>query len=81
MNNNVFRNLLYGVYIIFIWDNGRVIGCIVNSVMQIIFDFVIIVISINYNNYINKCIEESGNFVIFILGENLDLLIIGIFGF
>ncbi|AQS10235.1 high molecular weight rubredoxin [Clostridium saccharobutylicum] len=81
MNNNAFRNLSYGVYIISTWDNGRATGCTANSAMQITSDPATIAISINHNNYTNKCIEESGNFAISILGENSDPSIIGIFGF
>ncbi|OOM10654.1 flavin reductase [Clostridium saccharobutylicum] len=81
MNNNAFRNLSYGVYIISTWDNGRATGCTANSAMQITSDPATIAISINHNNYTNKCIEESGNFAISILGENSDPSIIGTFGF
>lgn len=81
MNNDTFRNLSYGVYIISTWDNGRATGCTANSAMQITSDPATIAISINHNNYTNKCIEESGNFAISILGENSDPSIIGTFGF
>lgn len=81
MNNNAFRNLSYGVYIISTWDNGRPTGCTANSAMQITSDPATIAISINHNNYTNKCIEESGKFAISILGENSEPSIIGTFGF
>lgn len=81
MNNNAFRNLSYGVYIISTWDNGRPTGCTANSAMQITSDPATIAISINHNNYTNKCIEETGKFAISILGENSEPSIIGTFGF
>ncbi|MDR3596703.1 flavin reductase [Clostridium sp.] len=81
MNNDAFRNLSYGVYIISAWDDGRPTGCTANSTMQITSDPATIAISINHDNYTNKCIEETGRFAISILGENSDSTIIGTFGF
>lgn len=81
MNNNAFRNLSYGVYIISTWDNGRPTGCTANSAMQITSEPATIAISINHNNYTNKCIEESGKFAMSIIGENCEPSIIGTFGF
>lgn len=81
MNVNAFRNLSYGVYIISAWDDGRPTGCIANSAMQITSNPATIAISINHNNYTNKCIKETGRFAISILGENSNSRIIGTFGF
>jgi flavin reductase (DIM6/NTAB) family NADH-FMN oxidoreductase RutF/rubredoxin len=81
MNNDAFRNLSYGVYIISAWDDGRPTGCTANSAMQITSDPATIAISINHDNYTNKCIEETGRFGISILGEDSDSTIIGTFGF
>ncbi len=81
MNNNAFRNLSYGVYIISVWDEGRPTGCTANSAMQITSEPATIAISINHDNYTNQCIEKTGKFAISILGENSDPSIIGTFGF
>lgn len=81
MNKNAFRQLSYGVYVISTWDNGRATGCTANSAMQITSDPATIAISINHDNYTNKCIQETGKFAISILGENSDPGIIGVFGF
>lgn len=81
MNKNAFRNFSYGVYIISTWDEGRPTGCIANSAMQITSDPATIAISINHDNYTNKCINKSKKFAISILGENSDPKIIGTFGF
>ena len=59
MNKNAFRNFSYGVYIISTWDEGRPTGCIANSAMQITSDPATIAISINHDNYTNKCINKS----------------------
>ena len=81
MNKNAFRNMSYGVYVVTAWDNGRATGCTANSAMQITSDPATIAVSINHDNYTNKCIAESGRFAISILGENSNPGIIGAFGF
>lgn len=81
MNPNAFRKLSYGVYVISTWDNGRPTGCTANSAMQITSDPATIAVSINHNNYTNKCIAESGRFAVSILSEESDPSIIGTFGF
>lgn len=81
MNPNAFRKLSYGVYVISTWDNSRPTGCTANSAMQITSDPATIAISINHNNYTNKCIAENGRFAISVLSEESDPSIIGTFGF
>ena len=83
MNNNVFKNLSYGVYVVSSYDrlNNKHVGCIANSVMQVTSNPATIVVSINHDNYTNKCIEEFGMFAVSILTEKIDPQIIGTFGF
>lgn len=81
MNSNAFRKLSYGVYVISTWDNGRATGCTANSAMQITSDPATIAVSINHNNYTNKCINDLGRFAVSVLSEKSDPAIIGTFGF
>jgi len=81
MNPNTFHKLSYGVYIVSTWDNGRPTGCTANSAMQITSSPATIAISINHNNYTNKCIQETGRFAVSILAEDSAPSIIGTFGF
>ncbi len=81
MNQNAFRNISYGVYVISTWDEGRPTGCTANSAMQITSDPATIAISINHSNYTNECISKSGKFAVSVLGEKSDPSIIGTFGF
>lgn len=81
MNKNVFRNLSYGVYVVSTWDKGRATGCTANSVMQVTSSPATIAVSINHDNYTNKCIKDSGRFAVSILSEETDPMIIGTFGF
>lgn len=81
MNQNTFRQLSYGVYVVTAWDNGRPTGCVANSAMQITSQPATIAISINHDNYTNRCIQELGKFALSILGEQTDPSVIGTFGF
>ncbi|MBQ8597376.1 MAG: flavin reductase [Lachnospiraceae bacterium] len=81
MNSNTFHKLSYGVYVVSTWDNGRPTGCTANSAMQITSSPATIAISINHDNYTNKCIQETGRFAISILAEDSEPSIIGTFGF
>lgn len=81
MNIDAFRSLSYGLYVISTWDEGRGVGCIANTVMQITAEPATIAISINHTNFTNSCIEKTGKFAITILGENSNPNIISIFGF
>lgn len=81
MNPNAFRKLSYGVYIISAWDGERPTGCTANSAMQITSEPATIAVSINHDNYTNRCITGSGRFAISVLSEESDPSIIGTFGF
>lgn len=81
MNKGAFHKLSYGVYIVSTWDNGRPTGCTANSAMQITSSPATIAVSINHDNYTNKCISETGKFAISILAEDSDPSLIGTFGF
>lgn len=81
MNTNVFRNISYGVYVISTLDQNRPTGCIANSIMQITSSPATIALSMNHDNYTNKCMSESGMFTISILSEQSDPSLIGRFGF
>lgn len=81
MNKSAFYQLSYGVYVVSTWDKGRAVGCTANSAMQITSDPATVAVSINHDNYTNRCIQDTGKFAISILGEHSDPRIIGTFGF
>ena len=80
MEQQVLRDLSYGMYIVSCKDDKNV-GCVVNTVVQITSKNPTIMVSINHDNYTNKCIQDTGRFAISILGEHSDPGIIGVFGF
>ncbi len=79
MNNEVLKNISYGVYVVSCFDEKRSTGCIVNSLMQVTYDT--IALSVNHKNYTNKCIKMNKKFAISILSINVDDNIIPVFGF
>jgi len=81
MNKNAFWNISYGIYIVSSLDGIRPIGCIANSIMQITSDPATFAISINHDNFTNKCIVNTGKFGISILAENILPSVIGTFGY
>ncbi len=81
MNANIFRSMSYGVYVVSTMDKDRPTGCIANSIMQITSSPATIAVSINHDNYTNRCIAASGKFAFSILAENSDSGLIGTFGF
>ena len=81
MNNNVFRNISYGVYIVSCKDGEKFTGCTVNSIMQITSSPATIALSVNKENYTNLCISNNKKFAISILSEKSNPLAIGTFGF
>ena len=81
VNNNVFRNLSYGVYVVSTLDGTRPTGCVANSIMQITSSPATFAVSMNHDNYTNACIKKTGKFAISILSEQSNSDLIGIFGF
>lgn len=79
MDKSVLKNLSYGVYIISAKDENNLVGCVVNSIMQINTNT--IAISINKENYTTKVINETKKFAINILPEDIDIELIKTFGF
>ena len=81
MDTRIFRSMSYGVYVAGTMDGDRPTGCIVNSIMQITSTPATVAVSVNHDNYTNRCIAESGLFSFSILAEDSDPGLIGGFGF
>ena len=81
MDNQVFRNLSYGVYIISSAAEGRYTGCTVNSIMQVTSAPPSIALSVNHSNYTHESLEKTGKFAVSILSEKSAPISIGTFGF
>lgn len=81
MDKNALTKLSYGMYIVGTKDENRFCGCIANSLIQVTSDPVTVALSINHNNYTNKCIKNTNEFSLCILGQKTDPYVIGTFGF
>src|SRR5574344_287325 len=79
MNKNVLWNLSYGVYVVSTLNGDKPTGCIANCAIQVTYDT--IAVSINHENFTNKCIKDSKKFAVSILGVDVDNNIIPPFGF
>lgn len=81
MNNLVFNNLSYGVYVVTTWDGERPTGCTANSIMQITAEPATIAVSIHHDNYTHELLSKDGRFAVSIISETSNPQIIGRFGF
>ena len=81
MDNNVFRGLSYGVYLITAPDGERPTGCVANSLIQVTTSPATVALSLNHDNYTNGCVAKGGKFGVTILAEDSDPSLIGRFGF
>jgi len=74
-------NLSYGMCIVSSKRNGKINGCIVNTVFQVTPEPPIIAISVNRENLTYEYITKSKVFVVSILAEKTPLEFMGRFGF
>ena len=81
MNKTAFYNLSYGVYLCTSWDEGRPVGCVANSAMQITAEPATLAVSLNHGNYTNRCVSDTGYFSVCVRAEDCDPKLIGKFGF
>ena len=79
MDTKVLRDLSYGVYIVSTRYDEKLVGCVLNSAIQVTQNK--IAISVNVDNYTNKCINEFGKFALSILDQECDPKLIGTFGY
>ena len=81
MDLKALYQLSYGVYLCSSWDEGRPVGCVANSAMQITSKPATIAISLNHDNYTNLCVKKTGYFAVAVLAQDSNPLLIGKFGF
>lgn len=81
MDLTVLYNLTYGLYVLGAFEDGRAVGCVVNTCFQVTSENPSVVVSLNKNNYTLEAIRENGRFSLSILAEDSDPMLIGRFGF
>ncbi|HIW13986.1 MAG: flavin reductase [Acutalibacteraceae bacterium] len=81
MDTKAFRALSYGVYVITSQVEGRPVGCVANSVMQITSSPATVAVSMNRDNFTHSALASTGVFAVNVLGEQSNPSLIGRFGF
>lgn len=82
LNEKTLRNLTYGVYLITAVDeDGRKVGCIANSAIQVTSSPSQLLVALNHDNYTNQVIKRTNRFSLQILSESVDMNIIREFGY
>jgi flavin reductase (DIM6/NTAB) family NADH-FMN oxidoreductase RutF/rubredoxin len=81
MDITALYNLSYGLYVVGAMDNGRPIGCIINTCFQVTSQNPILAISLNKNNYTFEVIRRTKRFSLSIITEETNTNIISSFGF
>ena len=62
MNNEVLKNLSYGVYVVTTLCGEKPVGCIANSLIQVTYNT--IAVSMHHDNYTNQCMNDSKKFAV-----------------
>lgn len=81
MDKNFFRDMTYGMFVLSTKDDGRDVGCFVNTVTQITSESMIVSVSVNKNNFTNQAIKKNKKFAVSILSQETNPEVIGKFGF
>ena len=81
IDNNVFRDVNYGMYLVTTKNEDVSSGCIINTMIQITSSNPLIAISLNKDNKTNYEIKKSKKFSVSILSEETRQKVIKTFGY
>ena len=81
IDNNVFRDINYGMYLVTTKNDNFSSGCIINTLIQITSTNPLIAISLNKNNTTNSEIRKSKRFSVSVLSEETNQEVIKTFGY
>lgn len=81
MNNNIMRNISYGLFILTAKDDDKLNGCVINTLQQVTTDPNRITITVNKANYTHDMILKTGEFNVSILNEDAKFDTFKHFGF
>ena len=62
-------------------ENGRFVGSLIDAVSQVATDPDFLMISCMNGSYTKKVVEETGEFALSVLPQNIDPLTVGVFGY
>lgn len=81
IDNKVFRDVSYGLYIISTKYNERNVGCVINTLSQVTSENPVVSFSVNKKNFTNEAIKEEKKFAVSIISEKIKEEIIYKFGY
>lgn len=82
MDTKALRTLTYGLYLVSAVDEeGRRVGCVVNTGMQATSRPYRVTLTINHDNVTYNAIKRTRRFAVATLGQDADMELIGAFGF
>lgn len=82
IDKHAFRTLSYGLYIVSaLDDDGRRVGCVVNTFAQVASEPPTVSVSLNKDNFTTQCIQRTGKFCVAVLAQTATMELIGKFGF
>lgn len=82
IDRKAFRSLSSGLYIISSIDaDGRLCGCVVNTLLQVASDPAQLLVSINKQNATADAVSTSKRFCASVLSQDTTMDLIGTFGF
>ena len=81
IDNNVFRDVSYGMYLVTTKNEDFSSGCIINTLIQITSQNPLIAISLNKNNATHDEIVKSKRFAVSVLSEETPQEVIKTFGY
>ncbi len=81
LDQKVFWDLTYGLYVVTAASGGKANGQIANAVMQVCADPPRVVACIHKDNLTHQYIRDGGVFGVSILSEDVPMTFIGLFGF
>ena len=81
IDNNVFRDISYGMYLVTTKNEDFSSGCIINTLIQITSQNPLIAISLNKNNATHDEIVKSKRFAVSVLSEETSQEVIKTFGY
>lgn len=82
MDTKTFFDMSYGLFVLtVVTPEGKPTGCTVNTAFQITSTPPTLALSVNHQNYTNELIRKTGRVCVNILSQDVDIGVIGGFGF
>jgi flavin reductase (DIM6/NTAB) family NADH-FMN oxidoreductase RutF/rubredoxin len=81
LDQKVFRDLSYGLYVVTAASEGKANGQIANTVMQVCADPPRVAVCIHKDNLTHQYIRQGRAYGVSVLGEDVPMTFIGLFGF